>query len=387
MQTKIISMEQTQIINYNVTDASIAELKIRVAETLMEWDGKDFEIIKAAKREVLKLRTGIEPLRKEYVADALEYQRKINAEAKRVVTTLEAIEKPLDDILEAEKARIEAERLAKIKAEQERVAAIQSKIALIRELPLKCVNKSITYINETLAYFDQIANDSFDYEELSLEATIAKRETLAKLNVMSNERIEFETKQAEALAAAETLKALQEAEANRQAEEARLRRTTQEAEDRRLIEERRKFAEEQQRIRLENATKEASLAEQQRKLDEEQEKLRLQKEIEEKRKFEEIRVAECEKQVAVVSIIPASNEEVKIYIDPAHEGADTVLEAYYQNGEFVAVKDLHTETVTPYGILLAFVEEIILAEGKYSYLNDTQIIVDAYEILRQIEGK
>ena len=37
--------------------------------------------------------------------------------------------------------------------------------------------------------------------------------------------------------------------------------------------------------------------------------------------------------------------------------------------------------------LLAFVEEIVTAGGRYSYLNETLIIADAYKLLRKARGE
>lgn len=343
---KLVGQNSIQPINEYLPDQVLSELSENAAKLLMEWEaGKDIDPIKVFKRQLVSLRTGIKPLKdghNKYHYDEIE---KVNNEAKRLTAAVEKLEAPLEDIIEAEKARIEEIKQAKIKADQERVAAIQSKITLIRELPLKCVNKSAEYIKETIDYFNQVTNEPFDYEELSLDASTVQKETLSKLNIMLEERMVFETQQAAAAAATEALNAFQEVEAKRQAEEAIAHKRAQEEEDRRLIEERRIFAEEQQKIRLENEAKQAAideerrrntaeieakqreLAEQQRKINEEKERIRLEKEAEEKRKFEEGRLAERQQQ-----------EEIKVFIDPAKEGPEACLEMHYQNGELAEVR-------------------------------------------------
>jgi hypothetical protein len=306
--------QNTQVIEYNITDTKLAELKAKNTRLLMEWDQKDFEPIKTAKREVLKLRTGIEPLRKQYNEEALAHQRRVNAEAKRITAVLEEIEKPLDSILEAEKTRIEAERQAKIEAEQKRVANIKARIAFFQTIPLQYVNKSAELILSGITALEQdIQSDTYNYEELSNEALVAKCDTIAKMQAMYEERITFEKQQQEEAAAAEA------------------KRLAQIAEDERLA----AIREEQEKIRFANEAAQA-------RLDEERRAFEAEKAAEEKRKFDEARRLEREKQEAAMSIIPASNEDRKIYIDPAKEGSETCVEATFQNGELVGIKDLGT---------------------------------------------
>lgn len=123
---------------FSVQDAAIAEmaeqylpLKINGIE-----DNAGYERVHKAKMIVVKARTATEKVRKTLKADALEFGRKVDAEAKRITSLLEPIEthlaseeKRIDDEVEriknAAKLRAEAEEKARKDAEEAaRVAAI-----------------------------------------------------------------------------------------------------------------------------------------------------------------------------------------------------------------------------------------------------------------------
>jgi hypothetical protein len=124
-------IENNQIINYNVTDAKLAELgaKYALAPTIEGTEG--YKLVVAGLAETRTLRVGVEKKRKELKADALEWGRKVDGEAKRITERLEAIEEPLKAAKEkadAEKEKIRAEKEEKarleILAEQKRVDGV-----------------------------------------------------------------------------------------------------------------------------------------------------------------------------------------------------------------------------------------------------------------------
>lgn len=105
-----------QLVNYNITDAAIGEmrekyLRLRIVD-LQDKDGA--KAVDAARRAVKAKRCEVERLRKGLKADALEWGRKVDSEAKRITEML----LPIEQHLEGEEARIEQER-ARIKAEEE----------------------------------------------------------------------------------------------------------------------------------------------------------------------------------------------------------------------------------------------------------------------------
>lgn len=123
------------MIVYSVTDQGLALLK----EELTGLDAaQDYEACRKGIATCRQLRVEVEKKRKELKADALEYGRKVDGEAKRITAALEAIEQPLQlskdavdneklrikrEKEEAEKAKIEAELKAKRDAEEAKLKA------------------------------------------------------------------------------------------------------------------------------------------------------------------------------------------------------------------------------------------------------------------------
>ena len=91
---------------YNVTDARLAELRQKNQGLTIAGlhDKAGYELVHNNRMELVKLRGTLELKRKELKADSLEYGRKVDGEAKRIQTAIEAIEAPLD----AEEKRINA---------------------------------------------------------------------------------------------------------------------------------------------------------------------------------------------------------------------------------------------------------------------------------------
>lgn len=114
-------------VGMGVTEAAIAELAQRHAG-LVCTNPEEREVVWGAVKECTGLRTKVENLRKELKAPGLEYHRKVDAEAKRVVALIKNVESPVKAVLDAydkEQARIEAAEAA---AEHKRVSDIQATI-------------------------------------------------------------------------------------------------------------------------------------------------------------------------------------------------------------------------------------------------------------------
>lgn len=237
-----VSKLDADIYGKDVTETALALMEVDNKRLLMEWDGKDFEVIRERKKIILKKRTAIEPRKLELTENARIFTKNVNSLATSIITRLKDQEKPFDDILDAEKARTEAIKQAKIEAEQRRVAIIQNRITYIRNLAMIAAGKpspDIKLAQEELNEF--MIDDKFDYEELTNDAVIAKDETFAVLTTMFRVKSEAEERDRQEAAAMEK------------------RKREQKAEDDRLIEERRKFAEEQQAARRVQAIKDRIL--------------------------------------------------------------------------------------------------------------------------------
>jgi colicin import membrane protein len=212
-----------QLVNYNITDAAIGEMREQYMRLrIVDLDDKDgAKAVSAARRAVKAKRCEVERLRKELKADALEWGRKVDSEAKRITEQLAPIEKHLED----EEARIENER-ARIAAEEEerRRAAEKAKM------------------EHTLARVQALAQFG-GYQGLMTPFQIGQLSEMEFDELLDEYRTRWEV-----------------AESERKAEEHRLEqiRREQEAERERIAEERRVIEEEKRRLAEEKAAREAA---------------------------------------------------------------------------------------------------------------------------------
>ena len=142
MSTTLQAPFEKQVIEFGVADKTVADLRKRYGDLKITdvKDTKGYKIVQEAIADVKSVRVGVEKSRVSMKESALEYGRRVDAEAKRVTALLAAIEQPLvaekkriDDekaaakraAEEAEKARIAAEIEAERKADQERIEAEQ----------------------------------------------------------------------------------------------------------------------------------------------------------------------------------------------------------------------------------------------------------------------
>ena len=109
---------QTSPIRYSVADAAISELCDQFAGLTIQGvdDAEGFEAVRAARLTMKRHRVDIEKTRKTLKADALEYGRQVDGEAKRLTGLI----LPTEERLKAEEDRITQE-----KAEQKAAAELE----------------------------------------------------------------------------------------------------------------------------------------------------------------------------------------------------------------------------------------------------------------------
>lgn len=124
--TEIQVIDSTTPVELGVADKVIDGLRARLTGLSADTQ-PGYQIVKAGISEVRGYRTGVNRSRKALKASALDWGRKVEAEAKRVTDLLLAIEEPLKE----EKARIddEAERLRKETEEQLRLTVLAKELA------------------------------------------------------------------------------------------------------------------------------------------------------------------------------------------------------------------------------------------------------------------
>src|ERR1035437_3439314 len=83
-----------EIIEFNITDAAISELSHEcLGLTILGLqDKKGYETVNLARKTVKGYRVQIEKRRKELTQETVDYKRRVDGEAKRIILMLEPIE-------------------------------------------------------------------------------------------------------------------------------------------------------------------------------------------------------------------------------------------------------------------------------------------------------
>jgi colicin import membrane protein len=259
---------RTGIAEYDGIAAGLTDLKAR-------YEGVRFEVettagdkqARAARFELVRLRVAIEAKRKELKAPALERSRLIDSVAKQITSEIEAIEGPIDAQIRAQEERKESERLAKIKAEADRLDAIRARIGKIRAV-IGMTGSASGAITESIAKVESMEIDA-SYQELQGEAEQTKARVLSDLADMHVYAKEQEDRRARLDAErAELDRQRAKDAAERKAEDER-RAAAQKIEDARLKAERDKLEAEQKaerdRLAKERAEFQAQQAEARKK--------------------------------------------------------------------------------------------------------------------------
>ncbi len=231
------------IVAYSRTEAALASLRekykgIRYDLTTTAGD----KAARAGRLELKTLRTDLEAKRKELKAPALDFGRKIDSEAARLTSEIQALEDPIDAQIRADEKRREDERRAREEAEAARkkvhtdaIGRISKYVELAADLPSERIAAGIAQLE---------AFNLAGFEEFTAEATETRDRTLAALRTLhikakareeeearlAAQRIEQERIAAEQAEAAARLKAQQD-EIDRQRAELEAREEAQRQED------------------------------------------------------------------------------------------------------------------------------------------------------------
>lgn len=184
-QADIIELDRplAALVEYSPTAAALAELRQRfegVAFDLTTTKG-DKEA-RAARMELVKLRTGLEAKRKELKQPALERSRLIDSEAKRITEEILQLEQPIDEQIKAAEAAKEIERKAKAEAEAARIARHQARIAEISAAATGHGKAGSATLAEAIRQVEALEITEAVYEEWVTPAQMAKENTLRVLH-------------------------------------------------------------------------------------------------------------------------------------------------------------------------------------------------------------
>lgn len=240
-------------VRYDVTDAAIFQIRQKYSD-LTIIDNASYEAVRLAIADVRGRRTAVEKRRKELKARALDYGRRVDAEAKRITGLLEPIEESLKATKQAEDDKRESAKHEEERKDRERIAGIKAMIETIKA-KMPTVPKSSDELVEILFDLDTTII-GIEFQEFSGEAETARLDAVEKINQAIAVRIRWEEEEKTRQEELARLEAIREenhkAEAERKAKEAAaeaIRKAEQEKLDaeRRTLEAERARLEEQKR--------------------------------------------------------------------------------------------------------------------------------------------
>ena len=174
----------SQLTEYNPTEAALGELRHRYADVVFDLTTtKGDKEARAARKELVTLRTSLEAKRKELKAPALERAKLIDTEAKRIEAAILELEGPIDAQIKADEARRERERQEKAEREAQRVAGLQAGVDAIRGIPVQCVGADSETLRNTIKGLEG-ASYGDEFEEFLPLAQRAQADALESLRTM-----------------------------------------------------------------------------------------------------------------------------------------------------------------------------------------------------------
>lgn len=183
----------TQIIEYNKTDAALAELSQRYTKAVYDVaTSKGMDEAKVARAELRGYRVNLEKTRVEIKAPALERCRLIDAEAKRITAVLVDLEEPIDEQIKKEEKRKEEEAMAKVMAEQRRKDGIQVLIEAIRGRALVLAGKPSIAIANALEVLEATEITEAEFMEFQAEARTALDAAIVRVRELHEAAIAHE---------------------------------------------------------------------------------------------------------------------------------------------------------------------------------------------------
>ncbi len=236
----------SEITEYDPIEAGLAECRQRYAGTVYDLRSTaGNESARAARRELVTLRTTLEAKRKALKAPVLEQAKLIDDEAKRITTELLTLERPIDEQIKADEARREQERKAREEAERARVIGIHKRMAALTAFPTSVAHQTAARIATAIVQWLGMKPKPEDFDEFISDAEGLFTDGSARLNATLEaaeaREAEEARKKAEAEAEAARLKTEREAlerEKSAELERARVEREAQAAENARIAAER-----------------------------------------------------------------------------------------------------------------------------------------------------
>ena len=202
--TALTVVERAQVaLNTKVREAALIALAAASRDLVEIRDSASFQQVHGARMERKRARIDVEYTAEKAREDANNFSKAMIAEQKRLVAIVQPEESRLEAMEVAYNAKVAAEKEAKRKAEQERIARIQALIAEIREYAITDGTAATIAVN-----MDQLEQFQIDagFGEFAGDAEQVKVAVMNKLNAAHAQAVDRE---AAAKAEAERLAAEQ----------------------------------------------------------------------------------------------------------------------------------------------------------------------------------
>lgn len=304
----VIPEETTKgIMEMNAVAAGLAEMQATYKQVPDVDTEEGYTEAKRLGREVGKIRISVDKARKAAKDFYIKGGRDIDAKAKQIAAVIGPLESQYTDAVRAVDERKAAEEAEKTRIEQERIDTITDRLDRIKALPTTAV--TLEQVESALIRLDQIDLSTFDeFDEAADEYITASKSALTdrktELVKQAHEKAELDRQRKEQEAAAEKLKAeqdeidrqRQELEKREAAEQARIA-AEKKAESDRIAAEKQAEIDKQEAIeKARREEREAAEAEKQRIAAEQAEK---ERQAEEKRKAYEAAALEAQRIAAM----------------------------------------------------------------------------------------
>lgn len=243
-QEKIAGTNLTTVPEYANTALVLADLENRLENIVYTESKEDMERAKKDFKEVQTYWVALEKTRKEIKAPALDRCNQIDSEAARLNLRLHALGDPIKAQIDAQKAKEEAERIAKAQAEQARIDTHKANIQRLRDFPLSLQGRPAEVIASKIEAFapSEACIDFSLFEEFAQEARDAYGAALGSAREILQRQREHEAEQERVRKDRELLEAqgreLEQLRREKEEAEAREQQREREAQEQRELVER-----------------------------------------------------------------------------------------------------------------------------------------------------
>lgn len=189
----------TEIIEYTETERALTLLREQYGKPFDVTTKAGMEAARAARRLIKAHRVALESARKEIKEPALRRCQLIDAEAKRITAELLALEQPIDAAIQAEERRVAQEKAERERIERERIADIHRRIAEIYATIAARANDDADRIDHALNVLESFDDYSM-FDEFADQAKEATQTVVAQLRTMMEQKRQAEA-EAKAIAA------------------------------------------------------------------------------------------------------------------------------------------------------------------------------------------